>query len=1060
MSMLPLNEKDRLRALQSYHIMDTLNEEEFDRITELASLICGMPISLITLLDGRRQWFKAKTGIEKNETSREISFCQYTIMQNELFEVQDASKDDRFKDNEMVVGEPYVRFYAGYPLTDENGYALGSLCVINTEPGKLTGSQKRALELLRDQVVLLIKNRREQEESKYIKSLFNLSNDLIGVADRTGRFSKVNPAFSKLLGWDNQVLMTMPIFDLVHPDDLPKTSVELERFDEHRGAVSFINRLRTINGDYKTLQWRSSPEPGTGNIFAIARDITEEQVREEKLRISENSLRAFFENSQGLMCTHDLRGNFISVNAAGAGLLGYTVAEVLSMSLFDLVPVKNHPLLEAYLTEIKEHGTSKGLMRTLHKDGSSKVWMYNNIIEKHFQNEPYVIGNSIDITEKYILEKDLERTKNMLEQTNEVANIGGWEWDLINNKIIWSEVTCKIHEVGPDHVPDLETGVNFYVEGYSRDTISNAIKDAIDHGTPWDVELEIVTAKGNRIWIRSLGDPQYEDGVCQKIFGTFQNIDEKKKAEITLQKAKEQAESANIAKSEFLANMSHEIRTPLNGVIGFTDLVLKTDLNAVQMQYLTIVNQSANALLSIINDILDFSKIEAGKLELDVERCDLYEIAGQAADITTYQAQRKGLEMLLNIPPNLPRFIWVDDIRLKQVLINLLGNAVKFTTEGEIELRIQALSDPLKEEVVFRFEVRDTGIGIKRDKQEKIFEAFAQEDTSTTKRYGGTGLGLTISNKLLQLMGSRLQMRSENGEGSVFFFDVTLKAETGDPIVWENMDLIKSVLIVDDNHNNRTILHQMMLLKDIRVSEAENGFDALKLLAQGEQYDVILMDYHMPYMDGLETIEKIRKNFYTSEQEQPIILLYSSSDDETVIKACERLKVNSRLVKPIKMQEMYQALSRLYQKEVLTDQPIINQRESNDYAISILVAEDNEINMLLSNTIIHRIAPNAIIHEAHNGLECVEFCRHNIPDLILMDVQMPEMNGYEAARKIRDMDGFEHIPIIAFTAGNVKGEREKCIEAGMNDFISKPVIEEDISFIFAKWLSARTDGKT
>ncbi|RYF50589.1 MAG: response regulator, partial [Cytophagaceae bacterium] len=358
---------------------------------------------------------------------------------------------------------------------------------------------------------------------------------------------------------------------------------------------------------------------------------------------------------------------------------------------------------------------------------------------------------------------------------------------------------------------------------------------------------------------------------------------------------------------------------------------------------------------------------------------------------------------------------------------------------------------PTQDYVSFRFEVRDTGIGIKAQMQDRIFDAFAQEDASTTKKYGGTGLGLTISNKLLGLMGSRLELVSKPEEGSCFFFDVRLKTEIGDPINWQDISLIKKVLLVDDNENNRLILRQMFLLKQISVDEASNGFEALQLLGQQKQYDVILMDYHMPYMDGIETIEKIRANFPAAMEKPVIILLHSSSDDERLIKASERLAIHQRVVKPVKMAELFQALSRLGRQE---EEPIpIRQPRPIDTArIKILLVEDNQVNQLLAKTIVSRLVPNAQIGEAINGQEALAMYQQDKPDLILMDIQMPVMNGYETTQRIRGLETDDHTPIIALTAGTVKGEREKCLAAGMDDFITKPIVEASLVPLFQKWL--------
>lgn len=917
---IPENETERLNALHNYAILDSLNENEFDRITELAALICDVPISLVSLVDENRQWFKSRVGMEVKETYRNLSFCQHSIMGTDIFEVRDATQDERFSDNEFVVNDPGIRFYAGYPLIDPDGYALGTLCVVGHHPNRLTERQRRSLELLGEEVIALIVERRQKQELKHFEKIFKLSDDLICVSDYSGFFKKINPAFEKLLGWSTPFLLNTPFYELVHPEDLERTQKEIDKVISQEETSCFTHRLRTKSGTYKYLQWTITPELSTGYLFAIGRDIT-----------------------------------------------------------------------------------------------------------------------------------DLQLTREMLEQTNQVARVGGWEFDFQSHKLYWTSVTKEMHGIDNQAVPG--NSIEFYKEGQNREMITDAINQAVNYGVSWDLELQIVNTRGEDVWVRSIGHPEMVNGQCKRLFGTFQDINEMILQRKELQVAMKQAEQANMAKSEFLANMSHEIRTPLNGVIGFTDLVLKTNLTEIQLQYLSIVNQSGNALLGIINDILDFSKIEAGKLELDIEKCDIYEMACQATDIITYSIQNKGLEMLLNLSPDLPRFIWTDVVRLKQILINLLGNAAKFTENGEVELKVEVLSFN-SDETSLRFEVRDTGIGIPTNKQQKIFEAFSQEDCSITKKYGGTGLGLTISNRLLGLMGSKLRLESIPGSGSCFYFELTVKSAPGEAMNWEDIDLLKNALVVDDNDNNRTILSQMLRLKHIKTTVAKNGFDALQKLAAGGKYDVIIMDYHMPYMDGLETARKIRESFFATADEQAIVLLYSSSDDEKVIKTCEELEVHHRLVKPVKMQDLYSTLSRLYKKD--NDLPLIpiqkNRIEPTKSPLTILIAEDNPINMLLMKTVLRRIAPNASFIEAMNGYEAVINCEVKLPDLILMDIQMPVMNGYEATTRIRAFQRDEYVPIIAVTAGSLKSEKKRCIDAGMDDLVMKPFVEETIAEILNRWL--------
>ncbi|WP_126246737.1 PAS domain S-box protein [Chitinophaga rhizosphaerae] len=1061
---VPQNEAARLRALRSYNILDTFREEEYEKLTDLASRICGMPISLVTLIDENRQWIKAKTGLDVGETPRSESICQYTISHSDLFEVNDASKDTRFKELPGVSGDEHIRYYAGYPLIDREGFALGALCVLDRKPGVLNREQKESLKLLAEMVVSLIVERRKNIERSYFEQLFELSQDLMCIVQANGFYRNVNPAFTKTLGWEERELMMNPILYFAHPDDVEIAEKNLTNIRGGKDKVNFTRRFRTKTGAYRLIQWAANSDPDTGDIFAIGRDITDERIREELLEQSQKKLSAFFEHSQGLMCTHDLRGKIISVNYAGANLLGYTVAEMSKMNLADLLPETHRFEFTAYLQEIRDKGMAAGQMTTVHRNGTRRIWMFSNVLETGQNEEPYVIGNAIDITERYLLEKDLARTKEMLEQTNAVARVGAWVAEVPKNKLYWADMTRELHGVPHDFEPDLQAAIGFFKKGEHQNKVIRAVNRAIRTGRSFDLEVLIVTWQGEERWVRTQGHADFENGVCKRLYGAFQDINDKKKAELeisssrkllqeVLQSAsevsiiatdktgvvtlfnrgaerllgytseemigkvmahvihdkeeveararelseetgenvtpmrafiykteregseqrewiyvkkdgsrcivslvmtpirdirnqvtgylgiatditkrkrmeqaliasKQQAEQMSSAKSEFLANMSHEIRTPLNGIIGFTDLIMKTKLNGQQQQYLNIVHQSANVLLSIINDILDLSKIEAGKLELHNEKVKLYGLGQEAIDIITYQGREKGLDIRLCISPQLPAYIHTDALRLKQVLVNLLGNAVKFTEKGMVELRISSIAVARNGDTTFKFEVRDTGIGIKPDKQERIFEAFAQEDASTTKKYGGTGIGLAISNKILALMGSKLQLISYPGSGSIFYFYVTLPVEQGDA-----------------------------------ADDATAGRD----------------------------------------EGQPEVSLEHRQ-------------------------------------------------------VTVLVVEDNTVNMLLTKTIIHKLMPSAAIIEAGNGLDAVRIFRDTQPDLILMDIQIPELNGYEATYKIRAMESDGRVPIIALTAGNISGEREKSFSAGMDDFLPKPIVEETLAAILRKWL--------
>ncbi len=535
-----------------------------------------------------------------------------------------------------------------------------------------------------------------------------------------------------------------------------------------------------------------------------------------------------------------------------------------------------------------------------------------------------------------------------------------------------------------------------------------------------------------------------------KVLKVLANIYAESYSKVQIEKelidAKDLAEAANKAKTEFLSNMSHEIRTPLNGVIGFTELLKSTSLNSIQQEYLTNAITSANTLLGIISDILDFSKIEAGKLDLELIKTDLLHLVENTSDIIKVQAAKKRLELLLNIQPDTPRFAVIDPVRLKQILVNLLTNAVKFTPSGEVEfgLSFQKMDETTGR---FVFSIRDTGIGITENERKKLFKAFSQADSSTTRRYGGTGLGLVISNSLARQMGSFIQYQSEENKGSTFEFAIETHYEYGEDIENKKIDHINRILIVDDNSNNRMILKHTFNHWGIDSTAAETGIEALKIIENEPPFDIFIVDFHMPYINGIDTIKLIQKSPKFKSDHQSIILLHSSSEDQIIEEGVKNLDIRFSITKPVKPNELYYYLTNINTKKVL-DQNYQNEEfesthhfVSQNDELSILIVEDIKINLILIKNLLKNLFPKAQIREANNGKEAIELVKENTPDLILMDVQMPIMDGITATKEIRSMDNGEYlnIPIIALTAGVSNQEKEECFKAGMCEFIPKPI---------------------
>jgi PAS domain S-box-containing protein len=992
----------------------------------------------------------------------------------------------KFYENEQLIvtsGQPLINYEESYidQTSGQEGWLLTTKVPLRDRQGQLIG----LVGVGRD-----ITERKQMEEAlRLSEERFALavsgSNDGIWDWDIVNHTLYWSPRLKELLGYEPDELdVIFETFEThLHPDDSDLMQQAIEAHLQRQEPFDVEQRLRTKSGEYHWFRARGQAvwdEAGRPlRMTGSTTDITERKQMEVALAEERNLMRTLLDNLPDLIFVKDMECRFLLVNEASLRMGQLTMADIIGKTDFEVNPTDLATQYYADDQAVIHSGQIVIDREELNISAGQERWFSTTKVPLCDSQGQIIglVGMSRDITERKQIENALAEERNLLRTVINATP----DWIFIKDQEhrfrLVNQAYADLFDLTPDDIigkTDLDMGMpEEIVKGHPEKGIRGFWPDdreVMERGEPKYIAEEPALVKGQALILSTVKVP-LRDAADQVwgVLGFVHDITHLKQVQDELQQAKEAAEAAVRAKSEFLANMSHEIRTPLNAIIGMTSLLLDTPLAPEQHDFTETIRSSGDGLLTIINDILDFSKIEAGKLELEQQPFDLRQCLEEALDLVAIRALEKKLDLVYSIDESTPGALVGDVTRLRQILVNLLTNAVKFTEQGEVVLsvrsqrlkRLPATGQasqyegrqpvPLLRQV--HFSVRDTGIGIPADRMDRLFQSFSQVDASTTRKYGGTGLGLTISQRLTEMMGGEMRVESAGlpGEGSTFHFSILAEVAPDQPQVNvrdKQPELAgKQLLIVDDNATNRLILAHQAQTWGMQSRAAASGPEALDWISRGDPFDLAILDMHMPAMDGLTLAQEIQKQ--RPAHTLPLVMLTSLGQREQHDQT-PPVEFAAYLTKPIKPAHLLNTLLGIFQGgpvkiRAKASRPAAFEVElGQSHPLRILLAEDNVVNQKVALSLLQRLGYRADV--AANGLEVLAALQRQTYDLVLMDMQMPEMDGLEATRRIRDQEPAGLSPwIVAMTANALPGDRERCLQAGMNDYVSKPVRPEALA---------------